>query len=65
MPRAVCARAMSMLGIAPQFVINEYGMTELCSQLYDATSFNSDDDSPPASGENRSAVDARGRGGSR
>src|SRR5208282_5725077 len=41
----VCARAWQMLGIAPEFVINEYGMTELCSQLYDATSFNSDDDS--------------------
>lgn len=44
---AVCARALAMLGIPPPFVINEYGMTELCSQLYDATSFNSDDDSPP------------------
>jgi len=44
---AVCARAAEMLGIAPHLVINEYGMTELCSQLYDATSFNSDDDSAP------------------
>jgi hypothetical protein len=44
----VCARAREMLGIAPQLVINEYGMTELCSQLYDATSFNSDDDSAPS-----------------
>jgi hypothetical protein len=44
---AVCARATEMLGIAPQFVINEYGMTELCSQLYDATSFNSKDDLSP------------------
>ena len=44
---AVCARAGEMLGVAPQFVVNEYGMTELCSQLYDATSFNSDDDSAP------------------
>src|SRR5208282_1651918 len=44
----VCARAAEMLGIAPQLVINEYGMTELCSQLYDATSFNSDDDSAPS-----------------
>jgi len=43
----VCARALAMLGIAPRFVINEYGMTELCSQLYDATSFNSDDDASP------------------
>jgi len=40
----VCTRAAEMLGVAPPFVINEYGMTELCSQLYDATSFNSDDD---------------------
>ncbi len=34
------ARAGEMLAIAPALVINEYGMTELCSQLYDATSFN-------------------------
>ncbi len=46
-PETVCARAAELLGIAPQFVINEYGMTELCSQLYDATAFNSDDDSAP------------------
>ena len=45
---AVCACASELLGIAPQMVINEYGMTELCSQLYDATSFNSDDDSAPS-----------------
>ena len=44
---AVCARAKELLGIAPPMVINEYGMTELCSQLYDATAFNSDDDSSP------------------
>ena len=36
----VIARAGEALGIAPAMVINEYGMTELCSQLYDATSFN-------------------------
>jgi hypothetical protein len=36
----VIARAGETLGIAPAMVINEYGMTELCSQLYDATSFN-------------------------
>ena len=36
----VIARAGEMLGIEPAMVINEYGMTELCSQLYDATSFN-------------------------
>jgi hypothetical protein len=46
-PAAVCARAQKLFGIAPQMVINEYGMTELCSQLYDATGFNSDDDSMP------------------
>jgi hypothetical protein len=36
----VIARAGELLGIAPAMVINEYGMTELCSQLYDATAFN-------------------------
>jgi hypothetical protein len=36
----VIARATELLGIAPAMVINEYGMTELCSQLYDATTFN-------------------------
>jgi acyl-protein synthetase LuxE len=44
---AVCNRARELLGIAPEYVINEYGMTELCSQLYDATSFNSNDHSAP------------------
>jgi hypothetical protein len=39
---AVCARAEKLLGIASTMVINEYGMTELCSQLYDATAFNSE-----------------------
>jgi len=32
--------AGDLLGIDPAYVINEYGMTELCSQLYDATEFN-------------------------
>jgi hypothetical protein len=45
---AVCARARELLGLAAMMVINEYGMTELCSQLYDATPFNSDDDSTPS-----------------
>jgi hypothetical protein len=44
---AVCDRATELLGIAPPLVINEYGMTELCSQLYDATALNSDDDAAP------------------
>ncbi len=39
-PGEVLAMAHHYLGVAPQLVINEYGMTELCSQLYDATSFN-------------------------
>lgn len=43
----VCARARELLGVAPAMVMNEYGMTELCSQLYDATSFNSDDGAAP------------------
>jgi len=37
----VVAEAGRLMGIAPAMVINEYGMTELCSQLYDATPFNS------------------------
>ena len=44
---AVCDRARALLGVAPEYVINEYGMTELCSQLYDATPFNSDDHAAP------------------
>jgi hypothetical protein len=39
-PSEMIAQAAELLGIAPAMVINEYGMTELCSQLYDATSFN-------------------------
>ena len=41
-PAQVAADANELLGIQPPLVINEYGMTEMCSQLYDATSFNSD-----------------------
>jgi Acyl-protein synthetase, LuxE len=37
----VAELAQRKLGLAPAMVINEYGMTEMCSQLYDATSFNS------------------------
>lgn len=44
---AVVERAATLLGIAPSLVINEYGMTEMCSQLYDATRFNSNRDEPP------------------
>jgi hypothetical protein len=40
-PAEVVTRAQSCLGIEPELVINEYGMTEMCSQLYDATPFNS------------------------
>jgi len=36
----VIGDAGELLAIAPAMVINEYGMTELCSQLYDATPFN-------------------------
>ncbi len=41
-PVEVVGRAHTCLGIEPALVINEYGMTEMCSQLYDATPFNSD-----------------------
>ena len=44
---AMVSMSERMLGIPEPFVINEYGMTEMCSQLYDATTFNSFDDSPP------------------
>jgi hypothetical protein len=40
-PAEVESRAGEMLGVERDLVINEYGMTELCSQLYDATPFNS------------------------
>jgi hypothetical protein len=46
-PEQVAAEAQALLGIDPAMVINEYGMTEMCSQLYDATSFNSDSVAPP------------------
>lgn len=43
----IAAEAGQRLGIDPTMVINEYGMTEMCSQLYDATAFNSGYDAPP------------------
>jgi hypothetical protein len=46
-PEQVVADAHKLLGIQPSLVINEYGMTEMCSQLYDATSFNSDFEASP------------------
>jgi Acyl-protein synthetase, LuxE len=42
-PAEVIARAGVCLGIPPSHVINEYGMTELCSQLYDSTPLNGGD----------------------
>jgi Acyl-CoA reductase (LuxC)/Acyl-protein synthetase, LuxE len=39
-PHELIAMATRYLAIAPGLAINEYGMTELCSQLYDATPFN-------------------------
>ncbi len=46
-PAEVAELAGQLFGIAPEFVINEYGMTELCSQLYDATVFNSSEAASP------------------
>ena len=46
---AVVELAAARLGLAPALVINEYGMTELCSQLYDATPLNSAYDERAAS----------------
>ncbi|HVB82011.1 MAG TPA: hypothetical protein VNE82_18935 [Candidatus Binataceae bacterium] len=40
-PGQVVEQAQALLGLDPALVINEYGMTEMCSQMYDATSFNS------------------------
>jgi hypothetical protein len=39
-PGQVVERAQALLGLDSALVINEYGMTEMCSQMYDATSFN-------------------------
>jgi hypothetical protein len=39
-PEEVLGLADKYLAIPPRWVINEYGMTELCSQLYDATEAN-------------------------
>ena len=44
---AVTEMAARWLGIEPALVINEYGMTEMCSQFYDATRFNSAFDAQP------------------
>ncbi len=46
-PAELIRGCVERLGIEPSMVINEYGMTELCSQLYDATSFNSADAGEP------------------
>ncbi|HKN01686.1 MAG TPA: hypothetical protein VJX23_14310 [Candidatus Binataceae bacterium] len=40
-PNEIIELAEDRLGLRPSHVINEYGMTELCSQLYDATALNS------------------------
>ena len=45
-PVQVIEAAGLFFGIEPDLAINEYGMTELCSQLYDATRFNSKHDLP-------------------
>jgi hypothetical protein len=50
-PAVVVEHAQGLLGLDPALVINEYGMTEMCSQMYDATAFNSRHADPP--GERR------------
>jgi hypothetical protein len=45
----IIEQAERCLRLEPDLVINEYGMTEMCSQLYDATPFNSKRRDPPAS----------------
>ena len=44
----LAALAERWLGIPPALVVNEYGMTEMCSQLYDSTTFNSHGHQPAA-----------------
>ncbi len=44
----VVAQSAALLALEPSHVINEYGMTEMCSQLYDATPFNSSRTDDPA-----------------
>ncbi len=39
-PGQVVEQAQALLGLDSALAINEYGMTEMCSQMYDATSFN-------------------------
>jgi acyl-protein synthetase LuxE len=51
-PGQVVEHAQDLLGLDPAMVINEYGMTEMCSQLYDATSFNSRNSSNSCSSSN-------------
>ncbi len=46
-PAEVIRGCAERLGVEPAMVINEYGMTELCSQLHDATPFNSADAGEP------------------
>lgn len=45
-PAEVLDLSAKTLGIPPSHVVNEYGMTELCSQLYDSTSLNGGADAP-------------------
>jgi acyl-CoA reductase LuxC/acyl-protein synthetase LuxE len=52
-PVEVVERAGETLGIEPALVINEYGMTEMCSQLYDATQFNSEFEAQPVGSGHR------------
>ena len=47
-PEEVIQHSAALLGIDPSLVVNEYGMTEMCSQLYDATPFNSRRSDHPA-----------------
>lgn len=52
-PSHVVEHAHALLGLDPALVINEYGMTEMCSQLYDMTPFNSGNSSATDSSEDR------------
>ncbi len=52
-PGQVVEQTQILLGLDPALVINEYGMTEMCSQMYDATWFNSRDSRGTAPGDER------------
>ena len=58
-PGQVVEQAEALLSLASALVINEYGMTEMCSQMYDATSFNSRNSSNSRDSHRSTSLDER------